>query len=404
MRRYQRGVVTTKEQQHSHQNENPYLPRKLNSSASSMIALRITRLRSRSSNVASEASAFNFNFDSRSTASNDSSTLLSKKLVGDVVIGTTVTFALAPFLSIVDKAIVQRAAGSQTLVQSAADSFRTILRNPLAYAKSPAFLWMWAVYASTYSAANSLKTITEHEQQRQKSRIDTNAPIASVDQSTERYTPAKLDATSAGLAVFLGTAAVNSGVSLLKDRAYAQMFGSSSPKSIPKVTYGLWMTRDLMVVGSSFVLPDMASQYLQTHHQMPEQKSKHMAQICIPIVMQLAVTPFQLLGLDFYNRSNVSWISRGQAVAESFSSVVSARMIRMSLVYSLGGVLNTFCRDSWREHLELLQEEHTTNNSSSRRQEERPRRRFLPDLVTSFSVLANPVLFQHAAQAQSKST
>ena len=54
-------------------------------------------------------------------------------------------------MTTVDKAIVQRAAGTHTILQSCVESLTSIFRNPVGYVKSPMFLMMWGVYASTYT-------------------------------------------------------------------------------------------------------------------------------------------------------------------------------------------------------------------------------------------------------------
>ena len=76
---------------------------------------------------------------------------LISKLVGDVIVGCGVTFSIAPFISIIDKSIVQRAAGKHTIVQSCMESTSNIVRNPVSFMKSPMFLMMWGVYAATYT-------------------------------------------------------------------------------------------------------------------------------------------------------------------------------------------------------------------------------------------------------------
>jgi len=161
---------------------------------------------------------------------------LGEKLLGDVLVAASVTAAVAPFLTIVDKALVQRSAGSHTIFSSAVQSIGGMLRNPVAYFRSPTYLRMWATYAATYSAANSLRTLTEHQE----------------------YTATRKGASNqtATGTLFVGTTAVNSGASLVKDQAYARLFGIATTGAVvPRISYGLWMARDFTVIGSSFVLP-----------------------------------------------------------------------------------------------------------------------------------------------------
>ena len=62
---------------------------------------------------------------------------------------------MSPFVSIVDKAVVQRAAGTHSVLQSGLESVTTIIRKPFAYVKSPTFLMMWTVYAATYTTGKA---------------------------------------------------------------------------------------------------------------------------------------------------------------------------------------------------------------------------------------------------------
>jgi hypothetical protein len=287
---------------------------------------------------------------------NEPSSFLLEKLVGDVAIAVGVTFCVAPFLTIVDKAIVQRAAGSHTSWTSGLESMRVIARNPIRYIKSPTFLLMWGVYASTYSTANSLKTYTEHcqhqEERRQTTTTTTNPTTTSTPSSSTT-----VGAPLSGLTVFLGTTVVNSGGSLIKDRAYARMFGTVAKRSVPKITYGLWMTRDFLVIGSSFVLPDLCASHLHKKYDYDKDKAKQVAQVTIPVAMQFIAGPLQLLGLDCYNRSlsemttRQAVLERGRFLSNGFTSIVSARIARIVPGYSIGGVLNTKYRDQWRSYL-----------------------------------------------------
>lgn len=275
---------------------------------------------------------------------NASSVPLGEKLLGDVLVGASVTFAVAPFLTVVDKAIVQSAAGSHTLLKSGFQSITGMLRNPVQYFKSPTFLLMWSVYAATYSTANSLKTLTEHQEYKEACNRNPN-------QNTRQ---------SAGfgkVGIFLGTATVNSGTSLLKDRAYARMFGTSVQSSIPKMSYVLWMARDLSVVGSSFILPDIVSPKIVETYGMDQKVAQSVCQISLPIATQFVAGPLHFMGLDLYNRNldGKSWreaiVDRSKALYRGFAAITTARVARIAPGYGIGGVLNTRYRDSWRDHL-----------------------------------------------------
>ena len=76
---------------------------------------------------------------------------LVAKLAGDVIVACGVTLGITPFMSIIDKSVVQRAAGTHTILQSSVESFSAMTRHPARFVKSPMFLMMWGVYAATYT-------------------------------------------------------------------------------------------------------------------------------------------------------------------------------------------------------------------------------------------------------------
>jgi hypothetical protein len=263
----------------------------------------------------------------RPLSESERSELLKLNLAGDFVSATSVTLCVAPFMTVIDKAIVQVAAGSSTILKSSLASVRSILSSPVTYVKSPMFLAMWATYASTYVAANSIRTMNEHYS-----------------------TTSGQSATS----LFIGTTAVNSSATMLKDSMYAKMFGgassssSSSVRPMPNITYGLWGLRDCLVISSSFVMPPILQKYLVDEGGMEETKAKTTAQIVCPVATQFLAGPVQLLGLDYYNRPTANFTARMSLLASEFTTIVSARVARIAPAYGIGGVGNNYVRDRWR--------------------------------------------------------
>jgi len=167
------------------------------------------------------------------------------------------------------------------------------------------------------------------------------------------------------MGVLFGTTVVNSLASMWKDSAYAKMFGATTKvgggglkPSIPTITYGLWGLRDCMVVGSSFILPELTSQVLQEHvNGLSEKDALRISQIVCPITTQLIAGPIQLLGLDYYNRplTNMTFqravLERINFQFHGFTSIVSARIARILPAYGICGVGNTQLRTMWRDGL-----------------------------------------------------
>jgi hypothetical protein len=55
--------------------------------------------------------------------------ILFTKLFGDVAVACSVTLGIAPFISIIDKSVVQKASGTHTIVRSCIESTSTMIRN-----------------------------------------------------------------------------------------------------------------------------------------------------------------------------------------------------------------------------------------------------------------------------------
>ena len=299
--------------------------------------------------ITTETTEFDLPSTSNSILDNSTSTRLGSKLAGDALVAVGVTFGVSPFLTIVDKAIVESTAGTATVLSSALNSLKSMARNPVEYVKSPTFLLMWGVYSATYTTANAFKTLEEHATY----NIDRSSTSGTFSNSNKYAGMFKM-------AAFLGTTVVNSGASMLKDRAYAKMFSGTSPSSsFPKSTYALWMMRDLSVIGSSFLLPDLVSAKMVDYYngEMDRERARSLCQIGLPVLAQFLAGPFQYLGLDMYNR-NLSGLTTTQAIVDrskqmsrGIAPVIAARIARIIPGYSIGGVANTKLRTAWREKL-----------------------------------------------------
>jgi hypothetical protein len=292
---------------------------------------------------------------------------LQEKLVGDVLVATAVTAAVAPFLTVIDKALVQHSVGSHSLKQSATQSVTAMVRQPVAYFKSPTFLWMWATYASTYTAANVLRTVTEHQEHLGNTSASRTTASIHKNQNKKSQSPSPAPApavfATSAMTIFLGTTAVNTTASLLKDRAYAKLFGNPAQlkMSVPAASYALWMLRDFTTIGSSFILPTHVAGLLQQHSSLSAGDAQQVAQLVTPVAAQLVAGPLHYVGLDCYNRplsasdgfrTVASQLSeRARFLYRGVGTVVGARMARILPGYGIGGVWNTKLRSQWREAL-----------------------------------------------------
>ena len=71
------------------------------------------------------------------------------------MIGSTLNFTLPCLIQV----IVQKAAGTHSMTQSCVESVRSMVRHPISFVRSPTFLMMWGVYASTYCTGKIMMSI-----------------------------------------------------------------------------------------------------------------------------------------------------------------------------------------------------------------------------------------------------
>ena len=197
---------------------------------------------------------------------------------------------------------------------------------------------MWLTYAATYTTANLMKTWNE------QARISADRTRSAKSSFTNK------NSNNATLLV-AGTTIVNSGASLVKDRAYARMFGQS-PRPVPAASYAAWIMRDGLVVGSSFVLPAHVTPLVQETTGWSHGSSAMVSQLLTPVAAQLVAGPLHLWGLTLYNASAGQSFRQSLAAWQSgVVSVTGARMLRILPGYGVAGVFNQKARAWWKQRL-----------------------------------------------------
>jgi hypothetical protein len=217
-----------------------------------------------------------------SSAEPDAPTLI--KLASDVIAATSTSVVISPVVAMFDRAITENASGRAKLLPSLVNSFKGFAMAPGAFLRSPTFSLLWLVYAATYSAANV---------------TDTACRAAGV---------------SSALPKVATTTLANTGTGVLKDRAFARMFGQSAPKTLPAACYGFWLSRDALAMGFIFTMPPIVTSTLRAalasgpppsdpdERAADDEKWRTRAQLACPIASQFLTTPLHLLGFDVYNR------------------------------------------------------------------------------------------------------
>lgn len=193
---------------------------------------------------------------------------------------------------------------------------------------------VFAVYLGTYATANSIDTLTS---------IVTPNPTSSVTANT---------------AVFVGTAATSTGLTVYKDSRMVQYLGGrhALPR-VPLLTYTSFTVRDTITIFASFNLPKLLAPCLTALPDSVKDKFGRMlktdsgrlktAQFTIPAVIQVATTPLHLLGLDIYNKQQQTKFSaRLGRVFRDTSVALPVRVARIVPAFGVGGIVNASSRSA----------------------------------------------------------
>ncbi|RHY28595.1 hypothetical protein DYB32_005848 [Aphanomyces invadans] len=179
---------------------------------------------------------------------------VGRNLAIDVVAAGAASFFVAPFITTVDRAIIENASGKRVLSTALQEISLDFLRNPLSFIRRKEFLLIYGLYTATYLSANAIDTVceaTEHDNKLPK---------------------------------FVGTTAVNMGLCIAKDREFARMFGVIAPAKFPLVSVALFAVRDSMTVGASFVAPPVIASFIESNGFANKSNSNSLAQMLCPAI------------------------------------------------------------------------------------------------------------------------
>lgn len=165
--------------------------------------------------------------------------------VGSAIIASGM---VTPIILTIDKAVVQSAAGTMKLMPALISGTKDFLYRPQKTLFSFPLLLVWCVYGSTYIAANLLDVYNE--------RMGVTGNTASMQK-------------------LFGTTVVNMSASLVKDVAFAKMFGKQFKKvaaetanRVPAATYLIFLARDTLTIAGGFTVPPLVSSALVSRWDM----------------------------------------------------------------------------------------------------------------------------------------
>lgn len=248
-------------------------------------------------------------------------TPLWKIVVGESTCALITGALVAPAIALVDQSIFSSASGRESMMAC----IKRELKSPLVFLRSPACKWIFAVYSTTYIAANVGESLYQRAQVAHVA--DTGQMSASTETATFK---------------FAVTSATNITMSMAKDRAFARIFGAvgHAPHAVPVASLALFGLRDCITVGASFTLvPHVAAAF---HEQFGVSKSTAdvTAQLLTPCAAQIFNTPLYILGLSLYNQPEHTLAQRAQFLRSSYVRTVLARWARIFPAFGIGGVVN----------------------------------------------------------------
>ncbi|KAF0682330.1 Aste57867_25557 [Aphanomyces stellatus] len=159
---------------------------------------------------------------------------LAAKLGVDLVAAGAASLMASPFVTILDRAIIENASGKRHLGFAIQTLLGKFVRNPVAFFQRREFALVYGLYAATYASANTIETLCDAAE------------------------------TPSAMPKFVTTTAVNVSLCVYKDREFARMFGVVKPHSFPLVSLGLFAMRDSMTVGATFLTPPEIAQFIES--------------------------------------------------------------------------------------------------------------------------------------------
>ncbi|EAW20513.1 uncharacterized protein NFIA_029450 [Aspergillus fischeri NRRL 181] len=291
---------------------------------------------------------------------------LGMRLGVDIASAMTAGALTCPVITVIDRAIIEKAAKGLPIRSTLTSCFRSMLTQPAAFFTSVPFLLIYTLYTSTYLTANAIDTLT----------------------STLRDRP--FETVFPGTVKFLTTTAVNMGICVYKDARFARIFGagnntastttssgtntstsagvgvgvasggvtchpsSTSALKVPKISYALFCLRDSITIFASFNVPALLAPSIPDGIVATAGGKSALAQFACPALMQFVSTPMHLLGLDLYNRQPVGglgWRERVGRIRRDYVASCFARMGKIVPAYGVGGVVNVRMREGLMRRL-----------------------------------------------------
>ncbi|KAJ5062225.1 hypothetical protein J3E74DRAFT_268553 [Bipolaris maydis] len=264
---------------------------------------------------------------------------LPSYLAGDVSAAFLSATLISPILTAIDRAVVENVSSTTRPLSTALkENLLCTIRYPKSFFAAKPFIYMWMLYAATYTTANSMNTLTS----------------ISMNKSPEFL---------ANSLIFIATCTVNVPLRVCKDICFVQTFGGRppgpantpqtkpplpprSPTKFPKAVAATFLARDAITILGSFTLPPMLT------HRIPiadPAAQMAVAQLLMPVLSQLAATPVHLLGLDLFSiPGKRERGKRAKRIQRGLAGTTAVRCVRIVPAFGVGGIVNTGLRGWFR--------------------------------------------------------
>jgi hypothetical protein len=247
--------------------------------------------------------------------------LLVKRVGIDALAAATAAFFVAPFITIVDRSVIENASGTRKLKVAFKDLSLSLVKNPFQFIVRKEFRYVYGVYCGTYFSANIADSFCEwHE-------MDNQIPK------------------------FLSTTAANMSLGIMKDRAFARMFGTlTSTARFPLMSIAFFTMRDSVTIAASFNAPKVVAEKLKVKLGMEKERSLKVAQLLCPISIQFLSTPMHLMALDLYNNQKATTSQHFKFVRREYIKSTLARICRIAPAFGIGAIGNRSVRLQLRSY------------------------------------------------------
>jgi hypothetical protein len=247
--------------------------------------------------------------------------------------------------------VVENAASSRhPLLSTLKSHIICSLRHPRLFFAARPFLYVWTLYAATYTTANSVESVGK--------AFASNA-----------------DQVLASTITFLTTCIVNVPLGVWKDVRFVQIYGRPTavntipsvtlaakatattpkiplklPAKVPRLVGATFLFRDAITIFGSINLPPMLSPLVSDAYFSNPAMKMAALQLSVPILSQIVATPIHLLALDIYNNSGKDGsTSRLARMRRSLAPTTAMRCARIIPAFGIGLVVNTGLRDCFHQ-------------------------------------------------------